>query len=75
MKSSVLPAHSITGWLRRDGSRSWITEPGSWTIRLSTGVLSATPLTVGNDGAMSRPSQMKALPNTSGNVSDSFSAL
>src|SRR2546430_429236 len=31
MKSSVLPAHSMTGWLRRDGSRSWITEPGSCT--------------------------------------------
>ncbi len=75
MKSSVLPAHSITGWLRRDGSRSLIREPGSCTVVVSTGSSSATPFCVGNDGATSRPSQGKALPNTSGKVSDSLLAL
>ena len=65
----------MTGWLRRDGSRSEIFEPGSWTVRVSTGSTSAAPLMLGNEGATSRLSQMKALPKTSGKVRDSLLAV
>jgi hypothetical protein len=74
MKSSGAPAHSITGWLRRDGRSGVSSEPGSCWVTVSTGRVSATPLTPGKDGASFRPSQAKAWLKKSGKVSDSLLA-
>ncbi|GAA4709725.1 hypothetical protein GCM10023215_59250 [Pseudonocardia yuanmonensis] len=79
MKSSLTPAHSITGWLRRLGSSTDSFEPGPCTVRVSTPTKSptwsATPSSPGNDGATFSPSQMKALLNTSGKDSESLLAI
>ncbi len=79
MKSSLTPAHSITGWLRLLGSITDSFDPASCLVRVSTPImsptLSATPFRPGKDGATFRPSQMNALLNTSGKVSDSLFAM